>query len=222
MRKVKFVSMFLLLTLLLSASTAGAVEQEPPPEQVPVRIPSDQVPWDKVKFAGVKESVGIPPSESEAVAGKPIPQRVPDDQVPEVVNRVEFKEVIAVPIAKEGIGRLFGRSGTVTLTYGFYWYQWNPWNVAVAGYARTQSDFCATRLYAEAKLYRDVEHDGTWEFMERDISNATGSCVTDSGEAKTGYWTAPNDTNWKVMTDHLAEWVGEKDSWTRVKYDSFP
>lgn len=222
MHRVKFLSVFVLLALLLSASSAGVMGQEPP-EQVPVRIPPDQAP-EYVNVAGVSERVQVLSSESEAPADKPAPEKVPDDQVPQVVNKVGFREAITVPVASVSSGQMFGTldSGTVTLSYGFYWFQLNPSTVAVAGYARTESDFCAQSLFAKATLYRDVEHDGTWEYMEEDESSATGACVTDSGEARTGYWTAPNNTDWKVRTLHRAQWDGNWQSWERQKVDSFP
>jgi hypothetical protein len=226
MRRIKLLSMcvmLVLLALLLNAGPGGVVGQEPPTEQVPARVPPDQVP-DEINIAGISESVQVSPSEGETVAETLVPSRVPDDQVPDVVNKVEFREVITVPVADVGSAQPFGSldSGTVTLTYGFYWYQFSPTHVAVAGYARTESDFCAQRLFAHVKLYRDVEHNGTWEFMDEDDANATGLCVTDSGEAKTSFWTAPNNTDWKVNTEHLARWDGNTQTWERQKVDSFP
>jgi len=223
MRRIKFLSIFMLLALLVSAGPGGVMSQGPPTAQVPARVPSDQVP-EEVNVAGVSERVSVSPAESEVIAEQPVPRRVPDDQVPAEVNKVEFTEVIAVPVAGVGSARPSGSldSGTVTLTYGFYWYQFSPTHVAVAGYARTESDFCAQRLYAYVRLYRDVEHDGIWEFMDEDDANATGACVTDSGEAKTSFWTAPNNTDWKVNTEHLASWDSNTQIWNRQKVDSFP
>jgi hypothetical protein len=74
---MRFLSVFVLLALLLSATVMG---QEAP---VPTRVPPDQVPVE-VNMAGISESVRVPPSESEVTAGKPVPKRVPDNQVPEV------------------------------------------------------------------------------------------------------------------------------------------
>jgi hypothetical protein len=100
--------------------------------------------------------------------------------------------------------------------------QYTPDVVAVAGFAQTETDFCAERLYARARLYRDVEHDGTWEFMDLDPSESTGACVKDSGEAKTNFWTALNGTDWKVRSEHVAQWDEQKDTWNGQKVDSVP
>jgi len=117
MRKMKLLSVFVLLALLLSASSAGVTAQKPP-EQVPARVPPDEVPAE-VNVAVLSESLQVPPSESEVAGGEPVPERVPDHQVPEVVNKVEFKEVITVPIADVGLAQSFGTlsPGTITLTY---------------------------------------------------------------------------------------------------------
>jgi hypothetical protein len=223
MRSVRFVStVALIITLLLSVGLSAAQGQQPPAEAVPARVPDDQVPA-QVNVAGVSEKQTILPAQSDGLAA--IPSRVPEDQIPAIVNKVEFTEVITVSLVSAR--DLDGSSGvatpgTVTLSYGFYWYQWNPWTVAVAGYARTQADFCCTKLRAKAVLWRDVEHDGIWEYMDEKLAERTGICVTDSGEAMTGYWTAPNNTDWKVVTSHFAQWVGGSQAWDRVKYDSFP
>jgi hypothetical protein len=203
---MKFVSMFVLLTLLLSAGSGKVMGLGSPMESVPARVPTDQVP-DEVNVAGV--SVQVPPSKSELDVKTPVPKRVPDDEVPDRVNKVEYtKQVRAL--------------GMITYRYGFYWYQYTPGVVAVAGFAQTETDFCAERLYARARLYRDVEHDGTWEFMDIDPSESTGACVKDSGEAKTDFWTAPNGTDWKVRSEHATEWDDQKDTWNGQKVDSFP
>lgn len=149
MCRVKYLIVLMLLALLVSIGPGGVMSQGPPATEVPACVPSDQVP-EKVNVAGVSESVLVFPAEGEAITEIPIPRRVPDDQVPAEVNKVEFTEVIAVPVAEVGSAQSSGSldSGTVTLTYGFYWYQFSPTHVAVAGYARTESDFCAQRLYA--------------------------------------------------------------------------
>jgi hypothetical protein len=220
MRKEKFVLVFVLLALLLSAGSGRVMGQEPPTEQVPACVPPDQVP-DEVNIADVSISIQVPPSESKADAEKPVPRQIPDDEVPDEVHKVEYTETVTIsaPAATMGVAQPLG---VVTLRFGFYWYQYTPDLVAVAGFAQTTADFCCNRLFARVKLYRDVEHTGDWEFMDIDQSEATGSCVTDSGEAKTHFWSARNGTDWKVKTEHLARWDGHTDTWNRQKVDSFP
>ncbi len=195
------------------------------PAPVPARVPPDQVP-DHVNNAGIHERLNI--GSSIAAPRRffltPVPARIPWNKAPRAVHKVSYTEVVTVSLKSNNTGTSQSplETGTVTLSYGFYWYRWNPWYVAVAGYARTQTDFCAQRLYARAALYRDVEHTGNWEYMEMDESEARGSCVTDSGEALTGYWTAPNGTDWKDKTLHTAQWDDNSQSWARQKVDSFP
>ena len=238
-RRIQFINMkmkrrFLLISLLLITAVLGtsiaassmAWNRGPIPT---FRIPDDQVPLDRVHTTGVEQAVQISDNShpsSELTPSLPtIAQRVPDELVPENVNTIEMKQVITVPLNSSESGResSFSTMGTITLIYGFHWYQFSPYAVAVAGYARTTSDFCTTKLYAEAKLYRNVSHQNNdWEFMERAESSQNWGCVMDSGEAKTGYWTAPNGTDWRVNTQHAAWWPGGSGSWSQVKYDSFP
>ena len=216
MRKMKFLSLFVLLALLLSAESGEVIGLGSPMESVPARVPPDQVP-DEVNVAGVSVQVQVPPPKSELDVKTPVPKRVPYDEVPDRVNKVEHTRQVRA--ATTDVTRPLG---TITYRYGFYWYQYTPDVVAVAGFAQTETGFCAERLYARARLYRDVEHDGTWEFMDLDPSESTGACVKDSGEAKTNFWTALNGTDWKVRSEHVAEWDEQKDTWNGQKVDSFP
>jgi len=225
-RLVKISTIMLLLVMLSTIVASGAIAQKHGP--IPTfRVPDDQVPRDRVHTVGVEQVIQVSdshPSPESSPTWPTLPQRVPDEMVPENVNTVEMKQVITVPLSSSGANGGFPLSttGTITLIYGFHWYQFSPYAVAVAGYARTKSDFCTTKLYAEAKLYRDMYHHDDWEFMEKAESNQNWGCVMDSGEAKTNYWTAPNGANWRVNTTHAAWWPGGHGSWTRVKYDSFP
>lgn len=67
MRKIKFLSIFMLLALLVSTGPSGVMSQEPPATEVPARVPSDQVP-EEVNVAGVSESVLVLPAEGEVIA----------------------------------------------------------------------------------------------------------------------------------------------------------
>jgi len=227
MRDVKMVLKLLSPLLLIIAVTLALTSygktiyakwmSAPDLTTVPARVPPDQVP-EKVNVAGVNVVIQLPQSANKMDANKPVPERVPDEEVPERVNKVERIKVIRIPIITSAGQTL----GTLTYRYGFYWYQYNSSTVAVAGFARTQADFCTQRLFARVKLYRDVMHNGNWQFMDRNQSERTGVCVTDSGEARTGYWTAPNGTDWMVRTEHLARWNNHTETWNGQAVDSFP
>jgi hypothetical protein len=227
MRKAcRIFALFIALMLLLGVAPSRTMGQGPLSETVSLRVPDDQVP-EKVLKVGVGETISIGPQADGGDSEGFISQKVPDDQIPEKVNKVEFKEVITLPMTdargRELLGLATPRSrGTITLSYGFYWYQYSPTAVAVAGYARTQANFCCTRLYAWVVLRKDETHQGDWDYVDDDDAENTGSCVYDSGEAKTSYWTAPNGTDWKVETDHSARWNGGSGFWERQKVDSFP
>lgn len=202
------------LTLTLSAWSVQASGHRPSANPVPSRVPPDQVP-EELNVAGV--SVQVPTSGSEGHGEGLVSRRVPENEVPDHVNKVAVN--VQVPAGTSAIRWL---QGTITYTYGFYWFQYSPDAVAVAGFAQTKTNFCAQRLFARVKLYNDVQHDGTWEFKEVEQSEATGACVVDSGEARTGFWTAPNGTDWMVRTSHLAQWNGRTDTWNGQKVGSFP
>ncbi|PKO21650.1 MAG: hypothetical protein CVU38_13645 [Chloroflexi bacterium HGW-Chloroflexi-1] len=233
MRKVRFVSVFVVLALLLTIgpsnkSLAGSARGEPVPPQgvradVPARVPPAEVP-DEVNKVGVSETVGESSASISSMPEGLVPRRIPKEQAPKSVKKVESTETVATSFAGTvAEGATAPRApGTVTLSYGFYWYQYSSNYVAVAAYARTQTDFCATRVYVKPHLYRDVEHDGTWEYMDDDTKEQTGTCVTDSGAALTDYWTAPNNTNWKNYSSHYVDWNGGGEGWERTTYDSFP
>lgn len=233
MRTLKLMTVCMLCAALLTGglggqSTALVIDETPPVfqgEQVapPARIPAEQAPR-VVYWAGVIESIeshAVPPN---TVSDQSVPRRIPKDQAPESVKKVEFVETLVFPLAgsAEGGGAALDAPGTVTLSFGFYWYQFSPSYVAVAGYARTQTSFCATRVYAKSRLYRDVEHDGTWEYMNDATQEQTGTCVTDSGEALTDYWTAPNNTSWKNYSSHYVSWNGGGEGWDRTVFEAFP
>ena len=220
MRKVKFLSIFVLLALLLSAGSGRVViGQEPPTEWVPTCVPPNQVP-DEVNIASVRVSVQAPSSEEQPTE-KWAPRRVPPNEVPEEVNYAVYTKTVRIPSKALGLAQPLDNV-TVTLTYGFHWYQYSPYFVAVRGIARTQTDSCVQRIRAQAKLYYDPENDGTFTYLDQDVKDVTGICVTDSGLAATGYWTAPNGTNWKVKTYHLITVNGQTSTWEFTKYDSFP
>lgn len=233
MRTLKLMSVCMLCTVMLTGGLGGQsialVTGETLPayqgEQVepPARIPAEQAP-NVVYRAGVIESVGFSTVSPKTKSDESIPRRIPKEQAPESVKKVEFVETFAFPLAgsAEGGGTALDAPGTVTLSFGFYWYQFSPSYVAVAGYARTETSFCATRVYAKSRLYRDVEHDGTWEYMDDATQEQTGTCVTDSGEALTDYWTAPNNTSWKNYSSHYVSWNGGGEGWERTVFDAFP
>lgn len=233
MRKLRIVSVCVFCALLLtsgpsSRSIAGATGEKMPPSQgeqveAPARIPAEQAPA-QVNRAGVSELVESNAVSPIAIPEASIPRRIPKEEAPKSVRKVEFVETFVAPLtgsAGESEAAL-NAPGTVTLSFGFYWYQFNPYYVAVAGYARTQTNFCATRVYAKSHLYRDVEHDDTWEYMDDATREQTGTCVTDSGEALTDYWTAPNNTSWKNYSAHYVSWSGGGEGWDRTIFDAFP
>lgn len=233
MRTLNIVAVLAGFVLLLSTgisnqSLAGSVRAEPTPlssvaMDVPLRVPPEEVP-DTVNRTGVSETVQDNSAATMPQPEAPVPAYIPKEQAPQAVRKFVVTETITTtfpPIAT-GDTAVPRAPETVTLSYGFYWYTYGPYNVAVAGYARTQTDYCATRVYAKSHLYRDVEHDDTWEFMDDDTAEQTGTCVMDSGEALTDYWTAPNNTNWKNYTTHYSEWNGSGQGWDRTMYDSFP
>lgn len=233
MRTLKVIAVYAGLALLLSLganneSLASPVrEQTAPPlsvtADIPARVPPEEVP-DHVNKVGVSETA---PGSSATAPLPPetfVPAYIPKELAPESVNKVEYTETITVSFATAATEDATAARApdTVTLSYGFYWYPYGPYYVAVAAYARTQTDFCATRVYAKSQLYRDVEHDDSWEYMDDDTKEQTGTCVTDSGEALTAYWTAPNNTNWKNYASHYVAWNGGGEGWDRTIYDSYP
>jgi len=154
----------------------GDVQPSDDYQSIPsIRIPDDQVPWERVRTAGVEHTV-LASGESPSFLNPELPllskpQRAPDDLVPEDVYTIKMEKTIKVPLA---IGHAeddapSSTAGTITLTYGFHWFQFNPYAVAVAGYARTQSDFCATKLFAQATLYRFI--------VSFDIADALSSLI---------------------------------------------
>ena len=226
MQARRIFGLLITLVLLLSIAPDRIMGQGPSSETIPSRVPDNQVP-QKVYKVGVDEGISIGPQANGGDGEGFVSQRIPADQVPQQVNKVEFKEVITLPMtnvrAKELLGSETVRNpDTITLSYGFYWYQFSSTAVAVRGYARTQADFCCTRLFTWVVLSKDEFHQGNWEYVDEDDAESTGICVQDSGEAQTSYWTAPNNTDWKVDTDHSARWDGGSGFWERQKVDSFP
>ncbi len=213
----RFTALMMLMVVFIVIGSAQVPGQHLLTAQVPDRVPPEQVP-EKVNVVSVQ--VSKPVGGHAAGMDSPVPQRVPDEEVPAKVNVVEQVKVVTV----RGSPTLAGGQplGTITYRYGFYWFQYNATNVAVAGFAQTTTNFCAQRLFARVKLYRDVEHTGNWEFRKVKQSERTGACVVDSGEARTGFWTAPNGADWMVKTEHLAHWDSNTETWNGQKVDSFP
>lgn len=191
---------------------------------VPERIPVEQA-LSAINRVGMREIVSAKPTPLFDFPSEFVPQRIPKEQAPEFVKKVEFTETFTVPsITDKSVdgGASVDPPGQVTLSFGFHWYQLSPSYVAVAAYSRTQTNFCATRVYAKGQLYRDVEHDGVWEFKDEDTKEQTGTCVTDSGEALTDFWSAPNNTSWKNASSHYVEWNGGGQGYERSMFDAFP
>ena len=215
----------LLLLTFASISCAASVHAEPvlkptPPARVPDRIPAEEAPGE-VNQATSTETVYIPPSEGQsAPPRKPTPERIPAEEAPDELNQALYTETAHVPGGVLGMPQPFL---SVTLTYGFEWYQHNPWTVGVSGVARTEADDSVQEISARARLWRDEEHDGIWEYLETSPdAKDLGACGMDSAKAQTGFWFSPDGTTWKVKTFHYIIVNGQKTTWEKTKYDCLP
>ena len=178
MRKVKFVSVLVLLALLLSAAPGGVMARDPLPPRKP--IPTPELP--EVSDAVVTESSSVELITKQTEAGV--------RQVPVMVNRLEAVQTVSVP--NGAAPRAMAGGVTVTLWRSMSWYAngdpndpdtlWTVWTEA-----RTSTDQCVDQVNVFAE--HQYKSGGAWQdFWPGDTKTSDDSdpCEDNSGKAVSG------------------------------------
>lgn len=211
MRKLKLLSVFVLLVLLTSTIPGAVVAQEPlpPGQSIPPLFETPEV-SDMV----ITESSSVEFVTQQTEAG--------EVQMPVVVKRLEAVQTVNVPrqLSSKGEGAgpnvLIG-SVTVTLWRGMGWYpEGDPndpntlWRVWSEG--RTTADECIDGV--NVWIEHEYKSGGTWVgYSVTDQKLSQGPCHTDSGVAGTGKGYYINGTEHRSHGVHKVYIDGQPHEW---------
>nr|HID15019.1 hypothetical protein [Anaerolineae bacterium] len=192
MRKVKFVSVFVLLALLLSAGPgSGVLAQGPQPPDLPT--PTDPIitetsrfEWVTVETESGEKRVLVPVSSIESVQTANVPS----------------------PESRERAGN--GAKFTITMWRALAWYQggWPNYNWWAETRGKTSTDVTADKLYVRIEhKWRPTPGSGRWN--DTGWNHRTVENTTTTGVVHSGYWLTYAGYEHAARGDHQAKVYGQ-------------
>jgi len=181
MRKVKFVSVFVLLALLLSAEPgSGVLAQGPQPPDLPTPDPV------------ITETSGLEWVIVETESG--------EERQLVRVKRIESEETVGIEDLR----------ATITMWRALAWYQsgWPYYHWWAEAQGSTSTDVTADKLYVRIEhKWRSTPGSGWWNdagWNQRTVENTTTTGVVSSG-----YWQTPAGYEHAANGDHQAKIYGK-------------
>ena len=199
MRKVKFVSMFVLLALLVVYSSA-VLAQEPIP-------PSDRTITEYSRMEWVLESDDANAKQVEVLVTYVEATQNAIVEIPKTNNALKSNQAVVGSV-------------TVTMWRGLSYYRYDPWNYIVTTGARTQTSECvdAVRVTPKHKysgprgtFWQNGTEKSDWDFCKNDTHE---QWLSNDMYAIGTTHTAVGDTHKAEINGTLHQWYGEGPSAT--------